>query len=449
LHLLRNSVDHGIEPADRRSAAGKPIESRLRVAASYQGTQIVLEIEDDGRGINADRIRSAALRGGFATESSLAALSEAEVRELIFLPGFSTAATISEVSGRGVGMDVVRSTVERLDGTVAVESTPGVGTRFIVRLPMTLAVARAVLVKSAGQTFAVPIQAIQQVMRVRPESMASEAEGPALRFKNESYPLRKLSELLQLTTHGGDAGPMPPAILVKAGGFRAAFVVDQLLSDREIVVKTLGSHLKKVRGLIGATLLGDGSVVPILNTVELLLPAELVGGRRRPTAPLDSVRPPTAVVKLPPRDEPLSVLIVDDSVSVRRVLGNLCRNAGWRSTAARDGLDALEILSQMPTPPDIVLLDVEMPRMDGYELLGTLRSQEAYRRLPVVMITSRAGAKHRNQALALGADDYMVKPYQDQDLLATIRRHTRASTAEETPAADAVLEPNAAPAEST
>jgi chemosensory pili system protein ChpA (sensor histidine kinase/response regulator) len=283
---------------------------------------------------------------------------------------------------------------------------------------MTLAVVKAVLVRTHGQTFAVPLAAVSRISRPGgPEDEPSD-DPELVRVGDGEYRRVVLGDSLRLQRSAGDEAPLrPPVLVVNTGGAEVALVVDQLLGAREVVVKNLGNHLRQVHGVAGATLLGDGTVVLIVN------PADLVRQPvRRPMVRVEQKAPPA-------ESRPLTVMVVDDSPSVRRVLSNLLRATGWTPLPARDGLEALEILEKLPTPPDLMLVDVEMPRMDGYELLATVKSDEGYPEVPVVMVTSRAGAKHRGKASELGADGFLVKPYQDQQLLATIRRLADATRA--------------------
>lgn len=414
MHLLRNAADHGIEPPALRVATGKPRRATIRLQACYQGTQVVLRVTDDGQGIDAERVRRKAIENGLVAAADAEAMSVDELHQLIFVPGFSTAHEVSEVSGRGVGMDVVRHTVQKLKGTIHIESKPGQGTTFTIRLPMTLAVTRALLVTTGNATFAIPAQAVTQILRLERTAIERLGHERVIRVNGRVFPVVQLSERLGMNITADDTSRTVPVLIVSAGDQQIAVCVDRVLGGRDIVVKTLGTHLRRVKGVIGATLMGDGSVVPIVD------PAELAEQFTSTTTVA-----PTARVVAPRREAPsdaLTVMIVDDSVSVRRVMTNLVKKAGWNAIVAKDGVDALEILHSAAQVPDVFLLDIEMPRMDGYELLGALRSQAAYRTAPIVMVTSRAGAKHREKALALGASDYVVKPYQDDALLAIVRR---------------------------
>jgi chemosensory pili system protein ChpA (sensor histidine kinase/response regulator) len=332
-----------------------------------------------------------------------------EIYPYIFVPGLSTAAALSEVSGRGVGMDIVRNTVQKLKGTINVDSEKDKGTTFTIRLPLTLAVTRALMVIAGNEQFAIPMQSVIQIARVERTSLDTIGSQTVVRINDHAYPLVRLADQL-LLREADDESPTIPVLIVRSGDSELAIHVERIIAGRDIVVKTLGSHLRSVNGLIGATLLGDGTVVPILDpnafsgeSEEAFIPKPMgrAGGRGD-----------------------VNVMIVDDSVSVRRVMENLVKANGWKPTVAKDGVDAIEVLQTQERLPDIFLLDVEMPRMDGYELLSSLRGMPETKDIPVVMVTSRAGEKHRQKAFSLGATDYLVKPYQDEDLVALVKQLT-------------------------
>jgi chemosensory pili system protein ChpA (sensor histidine kinase/response regulator) len=409
MHLLRNAVDHGIEPAALRQALGKAERGLVRLSAYYEGSQVVIQVKDDGAGLEPQALRAAAINKGFVSSAEAAALSDEDLCALVFLPGFSTAGEVSEVSGRGVGLDVVKTSVHKLKGTLAVDSTPGQGTAFTIRLPMTLAVTRALLVRASGETFAIPLDAVTQILRLERDKLELVGQDQVVRLGSKVYPAQHISHILHLKQPPDENLLRLPVLTLKAGGKQIAMIVDQILGGREIVVKTLGSHLRRVPGITGATLMGDGRVILILN------PADLINGPDQASHAWRNVHTPAG-------REALNVLVVDDSMSVRRVVSNLVQSAGWQPSTARDGLEALETIQNASRPPDVILLDIEMPRMDGYEFMATLRNQQAYHGIPIIVLTSRAGEKHRQKALELGASEYLVKPYQDQQLLNCIQR---------------------------
>ncbi len=407
-HIIRNAIDHGIESPEVRRAVGKPEQGMVRFHAFNQGTQIVIEITDDGGGLRAEMIRENALRSGLHTAAELDAMTADDIHALIFHPGFSTSLDINEISGRGVGMDVVRTAVNKLKGTIAIESEAGVGTKFIIRLPMSLAIMRVLMVRCNEERLAVPLASIHQVMRVDHDALDFSGDKPTIRIDDSYVPVFNLSEVLSLGGAKAKNLKRIPVLVFQFGDNPVAFAVDYLMEAREVVVKGLGDLLRRVPGISGATLTGDGSVVLIVEPADLVR----ISSQKR-----KKVEKPVEV-----KQRGLDVLVVDDSVSVRRVLSNLITNSGWTPTSAKDGVEALEILQRRGTAPDVILLDIEMPRMDGYDLTSILRNDEMFKHVPIIMLTSRSGEKHRRKAFELGATDYLVKPYQEETLLEAIRK---------------------------
>jgi chemosensory pili system protein ChpA (sensor histidine kinase/response regulator) len=386
------------------------------VRAFTEGTHVIIRVSDDGGGIDPERVRAVAVEKGFVPAASASSLNQEELFQLLFQPGFSTARQVSELSGRGVGLDVVRAQVHRLKGALTLDSDLGLGTTFTIRLPLTLAILRALLVRSGGQTFAVPLGAVAQILRLEDGQAAMLGRDAVVRVNGDVYPRCQLSRALNLRSTD-ETVARPPVVIVNAGEKQVALVVDRIIGAQEIVVKSLGTHIRRVPGIAGATLMGDGSVVLILN------PADLVsGGSTQAMSVRTDVPRRRAEIKTSGR----RVMVVDDSPSVRRIATTLLKNAGWDPVVAKDGVEALEILHQGERP-NAVLLDVEMPRMDGYEFLSTLRADDVYRDVPVIMITSRAGDKHRRKAMDLGATAYLVKPYQDAVLLNMLQELTGAT----------------------
>lgn len=404
LHLLRNAVDHGIETPAERLAAGKPARGRIAVRASHEGTDVLIEVEDDGAGLDLERIRRTAVERGYASEADAGTLSEEELIALVFEPGFSTARRLSEVSGRGVGLDIVKAKVTRLGGRLSIASRPNAGATLTVRVPMTLAITRILLVRAGGQTVGLPLGAVLQIARPDAPAITSVGTERVVEVDGRTYPLRDLSSLLDLP-RAAETSVNRPVLIANLGGRRMALVVDEIVQSRDAVVKTLGTHLRRVTGVWGATLLGDGTVILILNPTDLAGTADQP--RVRPAAPR------AAAIEL----QSYTVMVVDDSLSMRHVLSNALKKAGWNPVQARDGVEALELIHRASDPPDLILLDIEMPRMDGYEFLATIRAQSQYRSVPIVMLTSRGGDKHREKAMGLGATGYIVKPFQEEALI--------------------------------
>lgn len=416
-HLIRNALDHGVEGPGQRAAAGKSETAQLTIEALNQGTQVTIRVTDDGRGIDVEKVRRLATERGLIAENK--ELTDEQVYDLLFTPGFSTADSLTDVSGRGVGMDVVREAVQRLKGSIRVESRPGEGSTFTIHLPTTLAVTRALLVQSHGQTFAIPMQAVQQILRLDPTAVGKVGKKPIVKVGDNSVQLKELAQHLALKSEDQDAfGQTLPLLLLQNGDDQVAVTIDSIEGSQDIVVKTLGDHLRFVPGLIGATVRGDGSVIPILD------PADLTGQKRasrKRSGKTQSVKRNTVTRRK-------LAMIVDDSISVRRVTTNLIRSAGWDVVDAKDGVDALEQLANMETLPDVFLTDMEMPRMDGIELVNRLRSQPEFADSPIVMVTSRAGEKHRNMAIEAGADDHVVKPFNDDRLIELINGYATAAS---------------------
>ncbi|MFN8539522.1 MAG: Hpt domain-containing protein [Thermomicrobiales bacterium] len=420
LHLVRNAADHGIESPQDRRAKGKAAGGTIRLTAAREGNEAVIRVSDDGAGIDLDRVLEKAVARGVVRNRD--GMTREQILDLIFLPGFSTSASVSDISGRGVGLDVVRTNVRRLKGTIDVESTPGLGTTFTIRLPIMLAVTRALLIRSGAQTFAIPLPVVEQVAFFRKEQVSTVGGGDLFDLGGETYPVVYLSRALGLTDTSETLSAGARALIVGNIDRRIALVVDELVGQQEIVVKQLGRHLQSVAGVAGATILGNGQVVLILNVLDLIgdrravRPAsgrssvDVAVAQPQPLRPIGAARGP---------EGPRVAMIVDDSLSVRRVLTRTLERDGWQVVGAKDGVEALEMLAW--ANPRVMVLDIEMPRMDGYELTSLIRNHPDYHDLPIAMLTSRAGEKHRRKAFDLGVTAYLVKPFEETDLLRTVR----------------------------
>ncbi|GCF09213.1 hybrid sensor histidine kinase/response regulator [Dictyobacter arantiisoli] len=429
LHLIRNAVNHAIEKPDVRVRHGKPPVGLIKLSASYEGNQIMITVRDDGSGIDREQVRRTAIARGLIRADQQ--IGEDDVVSLIFQPGFSTAAVLSEESGRGVGLDVVRDSVSRLRGTLVVESAPGQGTAFTMTFPTSLAIQSAMMVRVAGQEFAIPTVHVESIGRLDNFKRTGSGAQEAVIVRNDLYPLHMLAQYLSLPTTM-TLDDKAQLLLVNAGGHRVALVIDEIRGKFDIVMKNLGPHLREVHGIAGGTVLGNGRVVLVLELNSLLSSKVSSAFTRQETpTPAGQVRQRVDVShkqqSVPLRsstsvetgiERGKHLLVVDDSPSVRRVVSNMLKQHNWTVQMARDGVEALEMISA--ETPAAVLLDIEMPRMDGYELISTVRAQEQYRSLPLVVLTSRAAAKHQQRAMSLGASAYVVKPYQDEELLNTI-----------------------------
>jgi chemosensory pili system protein ChpA (sensor histidine kinase/response regulator) len=404
-HMLRNAVAHGIEVPEQRKASGKQANGTITISFDREGPEIVLKIEDDGAGIDTEAIRKRAIERGLMSENSQ--LSDNDVMQFILQTGFSTAAEVTQISGRGVGLDVVNSEVKQLGGSLHIESTTGLGTLFTVRLPYTLAINQALLAMAGNESFCVPLGSVEGVVRANFEELATcyRSEDHIYQYAGNDYQLKHLGTLLNTgNVETGDMQVQVPVLLVRVGEKRIALQVEALLGSREIVIKPVGAQLSTIDCISGATILGDGSVVMILDMAAIArmnVPASL------PEVPVSTEQ-----------ESRLVVMVVDDSITVRKVTTRLLERNGYKVMTAKDGVDAMGQLQE--NVPDMMLLDIEMPRMDGFELATHMRNDERLKHVPVIMITSRTGEKHRERARQIGVNNYLGKPYQENDLLDSI-----------------------------
>ncbi|WP_166266870.1 Hpt domain-containing protein [Marinobacter caseinilyticus] len=416
-HMLRNALDHGIEtPADRKKA-GKPETGEVTLSLTREGGEVVLRMIDDGAGIPIQVIRDKAIRQGMLRKDD--ELSDRETLQFILQPGFSTAQQVTQISGRGVGMDVVASEIKQLGGSLDIDSLVGQGTTFTVRLPFTVSVNRALMVSTGEDFYAIPLNTIEGIVRVSTYELEEyyKPDAPMYEYAGQQYRLQYLGGLLHSDHHPklqGQALPLP-VILVRGAEQPMALQVDNLLGSREIVVKSLGPQFNSVRGVSGATILGDGNVVVILD-LPAMIRSDILTERQR-------VAEQAGAQELQRREQrPVVVMVVDDSVTVRKVTSRLLERNGMEVITAKDGLDAVAQLQDHK--PDIILLDIEMPRMDGFEVASFVRHDDSISDTPICMITSRTGQKHRERALAIGVNEYLGKPFQETELLDTILRLT-------------------------
>lgn len=407
MHLVRNAIHHGIEPEDQRLAANKPALATITLAGRRQGNHMVLRFSDDGRGLDFDAIRAKARRFGLGARADQ--LNEDQLTELIFHPGFSTK-TISEISGRGVGMDVVKENVRALQGTITVETSRGSGTTFVLRIPLTLGVVRALMVTIGEVTYGIALNDIKDIHRVDRRDISSQAG--TCKVGGAVIPWYSLPTLLGRPDDQA-AEPRPLVLVLALAGATMAIGIPGITGQKELVIKGLGTHLGAVPGIAGAAIMGDGSIVPVLSIPDLIEMA-----RKDETDGLDAL-----VLDIP---QTCTVMIVDDSISIRRVMSRLVTANGWIPVEAKDGLDAIEQLAEVR--PDCIVLDIEMPRMNGFEFLTKLANLPMNREIPVIMLTSRASDKHRQKALQLGAAAFLIKPCRDEEFVATVVRLTQTTT---------------------
>jgi len=406
-HLLRNAVTHGIESPQARRAAGKPEVGEIRLELKQEGNEVQLTLSDDGSGLDIDRIREKAIEKGLI--GPRVTLSDAEIADFIFQAGFSTATEVSQVAGRGVGMDVVKSEVAALGGRLEMQYTRGQGTRFAIYLPLTLAMTQAVLVRAGNKTYAIPAVMVEQVQQLRQEQLAAAYASNQTEWHNRRYPFRYLPHLLGISEIVAEQRRFSPTLFLRSGTNAIALHVDEMVgSNQEIVVKAIGPQLQRIAGITGATVLGTGEIVLILNPVQLALKetvAEKAVVREAPR--------PQAPVAVQP-----TVMVVDDSLTVRKVTGRLLERQGFLVVTARDGVEAMEKLQEVV--PDVMLVDIEMPRMDGFDLTRNVRADARLAKIPIIMITSRTAEKHQSYAREIGVSHFLGKPYQEDDLLEKI-----------------------------
>jgi chemosensory pili system protein ChpA (sensor histidine kinase/response regulator) len=430
-HLLRNSVVHGIEAPALREKAGKEPSGRIAVQLAQSGNEVAIEFADDGGGFDYERIRRRGIERGLVAPD--ARPGDAELAQLLFTPGFSTADSVTELAGRGVGLDVVRAEVNAMGGRIETGSAPGQGTRFRLLLPLTTAVTQIVMLRCGTLQVAVPSTLVEVVRRVNGADLGRAYDSGAFEHAGEAVPFYWLAALLQASARGDVAARSNTVVVIRSAAQRVAVHVDEVVGNQEVVVKNVGPQLARLPGLAGVTLLPSGAVALIYNPVALAtlygdgarerMRAGAAGGVGLATQPAQPV-PAQAAAEAP--RAPL-VLVVDDSLTVRRVTQRLLVREGYRVVTAKDGLDALEKLAE--ERPVVLLSDIEMPRMDGFDLVRNVRADERLADLPVVMITSRIAQKHRDYAAELGVDHYLGKPYSEEELLALVARYAGADIA--------------------
>lgn len=413
-HMLRNALAHGLERPEQRVSAGKSEEGNVTIEVSREATEVLIKVTDDGRGMDRDAIRRKAIERGLLRSD--AQLSDRDLFQFVLETGFSTAEVVSKVAGRGVGMDVVNSEIKQLGGSLQIDSVRGKGSLFTVRLPFTLSVTQAILIRLADTSFAIPLSSVAGVIRMpRKELDRRLAEGDlSLSYAGETYQIYDLGELIrQPIAHANDETQVP-FIMTRTGDQRAAVRVSSVVGSKEIVVKSVGAQLSSVIGFFGATIMGDGSVIVILDLAPLVRHGAALRQAPELAQELElQLDEPVA----PVRRQKL-VMVVDDSITMRKVTTRVLERHDMEVVTAKDGLDAVERLQDCA--PDLMLLDIEMPRMDGYELATYMKNDSRLRHIPIMMITSRTGDKHRQRAMEIGVERYLGKPYQETELLKNV-----------------------------
>jgi len=426
IHLVRNAIAHGIEDAPARQLAGKSEKGAITVRAYHRGNHIFIEVEDDGRGIDYEKVRESAVASGALSPVAASELSERELRELLFRPGFSTASSTTELSGRGVGLDVVRSNVHALNGEIEVRSELGRGASFTVQVPLTLIISQALFVRCGTSVFALPLAVVEEIRRLRPSDIEDVGGKLFTRVRDVVTEVVRLDLQLALPQLEPLNGYFH-MVIAKVAGKHVGVVVEEVLGKDEIVIKNLGDYLRRVKLFPGTTIASDGSLILLID-LNRLVTADTAERHALPaSSPAARVFAPgaeaVAAGSIPseavdPIENDRVVVIADDSISVRKFVGRMLEKAGYRVKLASDGLEAAELIAQFGC--HLVVTDLEMPRMNGYELMAHLRQDPVTRRIPVLVVTSRAGAKHRDRAMKEGASVFLTKPVQEDQLVAAV-----------------------------
>ena len=410
MHLLRNAVDHGIEPAQARVQAGKARAGKVWIKASQTASSVTIEVSDDGRGLDESAIRSAALKRGLAGEEALAAMGSAQIQSLIFNPGMSTAAFVTDVSGRGVGMSVVRANVERLKGSIELESAPGQGTRIRMLLPVTLATLRVLIVQVNGHPYGLPVECVQVLRQVAGADLFTVEGRDAVLHQGRPVSVARLGDLLELPPvsapdQARDTPAAAPCVLLSLGGECLGVLVDALLDEQEVVLKPQSALLERVRNVLGATILDSGEICMVLN------PQDLLASLRKGVAPLAAPRTEVGEAAAAKK----AILLAEDSITTRTQEARILENAGYEVVTAVDGLEAWNQLATRAF--DAVVTDIVMPNLSGLALTEKIRGEPKYAELPIILVTSLASDEDKRRGLEAGADAYLTKPAFDQQLL--------------------------------
>jgi len=428
VHLVRNSVAHGVEPRNDRVAAGKPANGKIMLRAYHRGNHIYIEVEDDGRGIDYQRVKQSAIERGLVSVETADRLTERDMREMLFHPGFSTAPVKTELAGRGVGLDVVRANLNALNGEIEIQSATGQGTKFTLKVPLTLIISPALFVRCGATNFALPLAVVEEIRRLRADEI--EDVGGKLLTKVRDV----VTEVIRLDTYLG-LPPLEPVngffrmVVANAGNRQIGLVVEEVLGKDEIVIKNLGEYLRRVKLFPGTTIAPDGSLILLidLNRMVAAEPNEHRALQANASAARIFAPGSAAVARGTIPSEAIDriaqervVVVADDSISVRKFVGRMLEKNGYRVKLAADGLEAAELVSQHGC--HLVITDLEMPRMTGYELMVQLRQSPSTRRIPVMVVTSRAGAKHRGRAMKEGASAFLTKPVQEDQLIAAVEQ---------------------------
>ena len=411
MHLLRNAVDHGIETPGERESGKKPTPGSITLSAYQQGSQVVIEVTDDGKGVDLEKVKERAIEKKMVSRGKINEMADEQVYQLLFTPGFSTKNDVSETSGRGVGLNVVRESIAKLKGMVEVSSEAGRGTKFTIRLPLTLAITESLLVTAGSDTFAIPIEAVVETVRIKPGEIKTIETKEAISVRSRVMPLVRLSDIFGLPRRGIVEKRFFPVVIVQSVEKRIGLLIDELMGRQDIISKAIGDPLKKVQNIAGATILGSGNVVLILDIPSIIEAAECV-----------IVKKPAFKAKtLEKGKRKKTILLAEDVLSTAMLEKNVLEAAGFSVVIARDGREALERAAQETF--DLVITDILMPRMDGFELVERLRRDKLYKDVPIIVVTTRESDADKKRGLKAGADAYLLKSeFTGEGLLDTIER---------------------------
>lgn len=422
VHIIRNSADHGVEMPDVRVAAGKPETGIVELKAYHEGNSIVIEITDDGKGLDPLVLKSKAVEKGVISEKEADGMSDKEAFSLIFKPGFSTAAKITNVSGRGVGMDVVKTNIEKLNGIIEVDSQTGKGTTIKLKIPLTLAIIQALLVGVQEEFFAIPLSSVLETVRITQDDIFLVEGKSVLRLRNEVLSLVNLSDIFGIENTMEENDNLYVVIIGLADA-KIGVVIDRLVGQEEIVIKSLGYYLKGIDGIAGATIRGDGRVTLIADVAALMQMAKTAHKKVESKKAVGSSASAAAQVTKKSSPEDYKVLIIDDSKTDRTIMKNSIKPLGITTIEAADGVEALNIIKNSDFIFDACLIDIEMPKMDGYSLASEIRKYNKYRNMPLIAVTSRTGKTDRMRGVEVGMVEYITKPYSPDYLMNVVKRH--------------------------
>ncbi|MBI5750238.1 MAG: hybrid sensor histidine kinase/response regulator, partial [Nitrospinae bacterium] len=413
MHMLRNSIDHGIEPPDERIKSNKPEDGTIKIILSQKGNNAIIEVADDGRGMDVEELKNSAVKKGLYTEKEIHQMKERQIMNIIFQPGFSTSKIITDISGRGIGMDVVKATIEKLNGTIDIETSKNTGTRFILTIPLTLSITHAIKFFIGNEICYIPINMVERIIKVEEKNLPTIEGGLAVHYNGSTIPYVRMQQILDISESDKKEDAERLAVILKTGNTMAAFAIDKFIGEEDITIKGLGNYMKRVRNVSGVTIMSDGNIAPILNVTDMINTIQLRG--------ITSAMRKKERVDI---KKNLSILVVDDSIMTRTLEKNILESYGYDVVTAIDGQDA--ILKIREKNFDVIVSDVQMPNMSGLELTEKIKQDNRYSKIPVILVTAMESDEDKKKGIQIGADAYIVKSSFDQsNLLTTIKRLTQ------------------------